>query len=179
MATRDKFVRQMPGRLAGQTTDRNGKRGFVLTLSTREQHIRREKATSNICTNQALVALMANIFMTVYGREGLKELAKHNLAKAHYALEQFKKSGATVLFDGAPRFNEFVVQTKTDPHTINDKLLQQKIIGGFPLKKFYPEMGSASLWCCTETISRAVIDAVAVELEATTSKVEAAQEVAR
>ena len=91
MATRDKFVRQMPGRLVGETTDRNGKRGFVLTLSTREQHIRREKATSNICTNQALVALMCNIFMTIYGREGMKELAQHNLAKAHYAAEQFKK----------------------------------------------------------------------------------------
>ena len=143
MATRDKFVRQMPGRLVGETRDRNGKRGFVLTLSTREQHIRREKATSNICTNQALVALMCNIFMTVYGREGLKELAKHNLAKAHYAAEQFKKSGATLLFEGAPRFNEFVVQTKTDPYAINDKLLEQQIIGGFPLKKFYPELGNA------------------------------------
>jgi glycine dehydrogenase subunit 1 len=164
MATRDKFVRQMPGRLAGQTTDRNGKRGFVLTLSTREQHIRREKATSNICTNQALVALMANIFMTVYGREGLKELAEHNLAKAHYAMKQFKKSGATVLFDGAPRFNEFVVQTKTDPHAINDKLLQQKIIGGFSLKKFYPELGAASLWCCTETTKKASIDLAAQEV---------------
>ncbi len=164
MATRDKFVRQMPGRLAGQTTDRNGKRGFVLTLSTREQHIRREKATSNICTNQALVALMANIFMTIYGREGLKELATHNLAKAHYAAEQFKKSGATLLFEGAPRFNEFVVQTKTDPYAINDKLLQEKIIGGFPLKKFYPELASASLWCCTETTAKASIDAAAKEV---------------
>ena len=94
IATRDKFVRQMPGRLVGETHDRNGKRGYVLTLSTREQHIRREKATSNICTNQALVALMCNIFMTVYGREGLKDLAKQNLAKAHYAAEQFKKHGA-------------------------------------------------------------------------------------
>src|SRR5271165_3802313 len=90
IATRDKFVRQMPGRLVGETRDRNGKRGFVLTLSTREQHIRREKATSNICTNQALVALMCSIFMTVYGREGLKDLAKQNLAKSHYAAEQFK-----------------------------------------------------------------------------------------
>ena len=115
IATRDKFVRQMPGRLAGETRDRNGKRGFVLTLSTREQHIRREKATSNICTNQALVALMCNIFMTVYGREGMKDLAKQNLAKAHYAAEEFKKNGAKLLFEGTPRFNEFVVQTKADP----------------------------------------------------------------
>ena len=91
IATREKYVRQMPGRLVGQTTDRNGKRGFVLTLATREQHIRREKATSNICTNQALVALMVNIFMTIYGKVGLRELAKQNLAKTAYAAQQFGK----------------------------------------------------------------------------------------
>jgi glycine dehydrogenase subunit 1 len=164
MATREKFVRQIPGRLVGETRDRNGKRGFVLTLSTREQHIRREKATSNICTNQALVALMCSIFMTVYGREGLKDLARHNLAKAHYAAEQFKKSGAMLLFGGTPRFNEFVIQTKTDPYAVNDKLLGQRIIGGFPLKKFYPELGNASLWCCTETTTKASIDKVAKEV---------------
>ncbi len=114
IATREKYVRQMPGRLVGQTTDSNGKRGFVLTLATREQHIRREKATSNICTNQALVALMANIFMTIYGKVGLKELAKQNLAKTAYAAQQFGKR-ANVLFSAAPRFNEFVVQTSEDP----------------------------------------------------------------
>jgi glycine dehydrogenase subunit 1 len=160
IATKEKFVRQMPGRLVGETRDKNGKRGFVLTLSTREQHIRREKATSNICTNQALVALMATIFMTVYGRAGLKELAKHNLAKAAYAAQEFGKA-AKVLFNGAPRFHEFVVQTKADPKAINDSLLEQHIIGGFPLKKFYPELGSAALWCCTELTSRAAIDAAA------------------
>jgi len=164
IATRDRFVRQMPGRLVGEARDRNGKRGFVLTLATREQHIRREKATSNICTNQGLVALMVGIFMTVYGRQGLKELATQNLAKAHYAAEQFKKSGATLLFEGAPRFNEFVIQTKTDPYAINDKLLEQRIIGGFPLKKFYPELNNASLWCCTETTAKASIDGVAKEV---------------
>jgi glycine dehydrogenase subunit 1 len=164
MATREKFIRQIPGRLVGQTSDRDGKRGFVLTLSTREQHIRREKATSNICTNQGLVALMVGIFMTVYGKEGLKDLAKYNLAKAHYAADQFKKSGATLLFEGAPRFNEFVVRTKTDPYAINDKLLGQRIIGGFPLKKFYPDLGNASLWCCTETTTKTSIDAAAKEV---------------
>ncbi len=164
MATRDKFVRQMPGRLVGETRDRNGKRGFVLTLSTREQHIRREKATSNICTNQGLVALMCGIFMTIYGREGMKELATHNLAKAHYAAEEFKKNGAALLFEGAPRFNEFVIQTKKDPYAINDKLLGQRVIGGFPLKKFYPELENASLWCCTETTAKSSIDAVAKEV---------------
>ena len=110
IATREKFVRQIPGRLAGQTTDRNGKRGFVLTLSTREQHIRREKATSNICTNQALIALMVNIYMDVYGRLGIRELAEQNLAKAAYARKALGAK-AKVLFDGAPRFNEFVLQT--------------------------------------------------------------------
>jgi glycine dehydrogenase subunit 1 len=164
IATRERFVRQMPGRLVGETRDRNGKRGFVLTLSTREQHIRREKATSNICTNQGLVALMVGIFMTVYGREGLKELAIQNLAKAHYAAQQFKKGGGTLLFEGAPRFNEFVVETKSDPYAINDKLLGQQIIGGLPLKKFYPELENASLWCCTETTTKASIDAVAKEV---------------
>ncbi|HEX8895312.1 MAG TPA: aminotransferase class V-fold PLP-dependent enzyme, partial [Terriglobales bacterium] len=164
IATRDKFVRQMPGRLVGETTDRNGKRGFVLTLSTREQHIRREKATSNICTNQALVALMCNIFMTIYGRQGLKELAEQNLAKAHYAADQFKKNGAKLAFEGAAFFNEFVIQTKTDPHAINDRLLEQRIVGGFPLKKLYPELGNASLWCCTETTTRAAMDAAAKEV---------------
>jgi glycine dehydrogenase subunit 1 len=150
-------VRQMPGRLVGQTTDRNGKRGFVLTLATREQHIRREKATSNICTNQALIALMANIFMTIYGKVGLRELAKQNLAKAAYAAQQFGKH-AKVLFSGVPRFNEFVVQTSEDPYAINNRLLEQKIVGGFPLKKFYPELGNAGLWCCTEMTTRAAID---------------------
>jgi glycine dehydrogenase subunit 1 len=157
IATREAYVRQMPGRLVGQTTDRNGKRGFVLTLATREQHIRREKATSNICTNQALIALMANIFMTVYGKVGLKELAKQNLAKTAYAAQQFAKHGK-VLFSGAPRFNEFVVQTTEDPYAINARILGHKIVGGLPLKKLYPELGNASLWCCTELTSRSIID---------------------
>ena len=157
IATREQYVRQMPGRLAGQTTDKNGKRGFVLTLATREQHIRREKATSNICTNQALVALMANIFMTIYGKVGLRELAKQNLAKAAYASSQFEKH-AKVLFPGAPRFNEFVIQTNEDPYAINGRILGNRMIGGLPLKKFYPELENASLWCCTELTTRSAID---------------------
>ena len=157
IATREKYVRQMPGRLVGQTADKQGRRGFVLTLATREQHIRREKATSNICTNQALVALMVNIFMTVYGKVGLKELAKQNLAKTAYAAGQFAKHGK-VLFHASPRFNEFVVQTSEDAQAINGRLLGHKIVGGLPLKKFYPELGNAVLWCCTELTTRSVID---------------------
>jgi glycine dehydrogenase subunit 1 len=179
IATREQFVRQMPGRLVGQTVDRNGKRGFVLTLATREQHIRREKATSNICTNQALIALMVNIFMNVYGKVGLLELAKQNLAKAAYAAEQFGKQ-AKVLFRGAPRFNEFVVQTSEDPYAINGRILGHKIVGGLPLKKFYPELGNAALWCCTEMTTRTAIDTVAGMLAESESAPEAdVEEVAR
>jgi glycine dehydrogenase subunit 1 len=183
IATREKYVRQMPGRLVGQTTDRSGKRGFVLTLATREQHIRREKATSNICTNQALIALMVNIFMNVYGKVGLKELAKQNLAKTAYAAGQFAKHGK-ILFGSAPRFNEFVVHTSEDPHAINARLLGHKIVGGLPLNKFYPELGNASLWCCTELSTRTVIDTAAgflaeSERSEKSAKVEAAEEVVR
>jgi glycine dehydrogenase subunit 1 len=181
IATREKFVRQMPGRLVGQTVDKQGRRGFVLTLATREQHIRREKATSNICTNQALVALMVNIFMTIYGKVGLKELAKQNLAKTAYAAAQFGKHGK-VLFAGATRFNEFVLKTREDPHAINDRLLRHKLIGGFPLKKFYPELGNAALWCCTELTTRSAIDTAAGLLAENTGsqpQKEEAEEVAR
>ncbi len=177
IATREQYVRQMPGRLVGQTTDRKGKRGFVLTLATREQHIRREKATSNICTNQALVALMVNIFMTIYGKVGLRELAKHNLAKADYAAAQFGKH-AKVLFSGAPRFNEFVIETSEDPYAINSRLLGHNIVGGLSLRKFYPELGNATLWCCTEMTSRSLIDtAVGLVAESERSMKSAKEEV--
>jgi glycine dehydrogenase subunit 1 len=175
IATREKFVRQMPGRLVGQTVDKQGRRGFVLTLATREQHIRREKATSNICTNQALVALMVNIFMTVYGKVGLKELAKQNLAKTAYAAEQFAKHGK-VLFAGAPRFNEFVLQTNEDPHAINSRLLDHKLVGGLSLKKSYPELGNAALWCCTELTTRGSIDTAVAVLAGSKGSMRSAKE---
>ncbi len=175
IATREKFVRQMPGRLVGQTTDGQGRRGFVLTLATREQHIRREKATSNICTNQALVALMVNIFMTVYGKVGLRELAKQNLAKTAYAVGQLGNHGE-ILFAGSPRFNEFVVQTNEDPKELNSRLLERKIVGGLPLHKFYPELGNAALWCCTELTKRAAIDTAAGVLAESERAIRAAQD---
>jgi glycine dehydrogenase subunit 1 len=166
IACKEKFLRQMPGRLIGETKDKDGKRGFVLTLSTREQHIRREKATSNICTNQALVALMTTIFLTVYGKQGMKELAEQNLAKAEYLKGVLGKSaGAKVLFDGAPRFHEFVLELPKSAEETNAALLGEKIIGGLPLQKWYPELGpNASLWCATELTTRKQMDAAAAAL---------------
>jgi glycine dehydrogenase subunit 1 len=172
IACKEKFLRQMPGRIVGETKDVNGERGYVLTLSTREQHIRREKATSNICTNQALMALMATIFLTVYGKEGMRELAEHNLAKAAYlkrVLAGRGGEGAKVLFEGAPRFNEFVLELPADAAETNEALLARKIIGGLALQKWYPELGpNASLWCATEMTTRAQMDAAADALRAVT-----------
>jgi glycine dehydrogenase subunit 1 len=162
IAAKEKYLRQMPGRLVGQTVDGGGYRGFVLTLSTREQHIRREKATSNICTNQALVALMATIFLTIYGKEGIRELAEHNLAKADYAAKRFaQQPGAKVLFGGAPRFHEFVLETQEDPAALSQRLLDGKIVGGVSLGRWYPELANATLWCTTEIITKEQIDAAA------------------
>jgi glycine dehydrogenase subunit 1 len=158
LAAKEKYLRQMPGRLVGETKDKSGQRGFVLTLSTREQHIRREKATSNICTNQALVALMATIYLTVYGKEGIQELALHNMAKAQYAARALGQQGK-VLFEGTPRFHEFVLRTDESTAELNSRLLENKIIGGLDLKKWYPELGHASLWCATELTTREQMDA--------------------
>jgi glycine dehydrogenase subunit 1 len=168
IACKEKFLRQMPGRIVGETKDMDGKRGYVLTLSTREQHIRREKATSNICTNQALVAMMVTIFLTVYGKQGLRELAEHNLAKADYLKGVLAGAdGTKVLFEGSPRFHEFVLELPAGAEETNAALLDSKIIGGLPLAKWYPELGpNASLWCATEMTTRKQMDAAADALQA-------------
>jgi glycine dehydrogenase subunit 1 len=161
IATRGKFVRQMPGRLAGQTTDAAGRRGFVLTLATREQHIRREKATSNICTNEALCALATTIHLCLLGKEGLRELALQNLAKARFAQAELEKiPGVRRVFTG-PAFNEFVLEFPRSVKLINDALLRDKIIGPLPLGTHYPELTKRALVCVTELMPRAEIERLA------------------
>lgn len=156
-ACTEKLIRRIPGRVVGKTVDKNGKVGFVLTLQAREQHIRREKATSNICSNQALAALAANITMVSLGREGIKEMAKQCVAKAAYTMDQLKKIGLKQTFN-RPFFKEFVVSGDKDVNEINQGLLAKNIIGGLPLARFYPELINASLICVTEVKTKEKID---------------------
>jgi glycine dehydrogenase subunit 1 len=158
IATRDKFVRQMPGRLAGQTTDVNGKTGYVLTLATREQHIRREKATSNICTNEALFALAATIHLCLLGKEGLREMALQNVSKAQFALGELEKiPGVRRAFSG-PVFNEFVLEFPRSVKLINAALLRDKIVGPLPLGQHYHDLTKRGLVCVTELTPRSEIE---------------------
>ncbi|HJX60195.1 MAG TPA: aminomethyl-transferring glycine dehydrogenase subunit GcvPA [Thermodesulfobacteriota bacterium] len=163
--TRNKHVRTMPGRLVGETVDLEGKRGFVLTLATREQHIRREKATSNICTNEGLCALMATIYLSCLGREGLREVAMMNLSKAEYAKKAISKlKGCRQTFSGST-FNEFVLEIDGGPEKVLGEMKKEKIIGGLPLAKFYPELNRHLLVTVTEMNSKEEIDRWAETLE--------------
>ncbi len=162
LACRQKFLRQIPGRIVGETVDKHGKRGFVLTLSTREQHIRREKATSNICTNQGLCLMMATIYLTLLGKEGLARLARINLSKAEYAKQRVRETAGLGLPFSAPTFNEFAVSVPGSAAEALARAEAQRIVGGLDLRPYAAEaggkLGEAVLVCCTELSQREKID---------------------
>ncbi|MCJ7806420.1 MAG: aminomethyl-transferring glycine dehydrogenase subunit GcvPA [Clostridia bacterium] len=165
IAARDKFVRQMPGRIAGETVDSEGNRGFVLTLQTREQHIRREKAASNICSNEALIALAASVYMAAMGPQGMREVAGQCLQKAAYAREKITAlDGYATVFPGI-NFKEFAVTVPGDPAELNRKLIEKNILGGVDLAVFYPELKNTMLFAVTEKRTREEIDTLVRELE--------------
>ncbi|MBM4346966.1 MAG: aminomethyl-transferring glycine dehydrogenase subunit GcvPA [Deltaproteobacteria bacterium] len=163
--TKEKFIRNMPGRLVGETVDLEGKRGFVLTLATREQHIRREKATSNICTNEGLCALMATIYLSLLGKKGLRELALMNLSKAEYTKKVASGIRGYEVAFSAPTFNEFILRVDGDPEKILEKLKEKRILGGLSMERFYPELDHHLLVTVTEMNTKEEIDTWAETLE--------------
>lgn len=163
-AAKEKYVRRMPGRIVGATIDNKGQKAFVLTLQAREQHIRREKATSNICSNEALCALAANMTLCALGKEGLREMANLSLQKAHYAFNKITSIPGVEPVFKAPFFKEFVVKLPKCPEEVNKELLKDKILGGLPLKRFYKDMDNAVLFCVTELRTKKEIDLLAARL---------------
>jgi glycine dehydrogenase subunit 1 len=164
MATRREWVRQLPGRLVGETVDGANRRGFVLTLATREQHIRRERATSNICTNQGLCLLMATVYLALMGPVGLRRLAETNLAKAEYAKRRVRETPGLSLPLPAQGFNEFAVGVGGDAGAALGRALDAGIVGGLDLGAAAPELGPAVLVCTTELSSRGAIDRLVAAL---------------
>ena len=157
-ATRMAYVRQLPGRIVGVTHDAEGRKGYCLTLQTREQHIKRERATSNICTNETLNALAMLFYMVVMGKQGLAEVAAQSTRKAHYLRDALSGVSGVSLPWRAPFFKEFVVKTRHDPKTVNDRLLRVDIIGGLDLGKYYPDLKNHMLFCVTEKRTRKEMD---------------------
>jgi glycine dehydrogenase subunit 1 len=164
-ACRQEYLRNMPGRLVGETVDLEGRRGFVLTLSTREQHIRREKATSNICSNQGICAMIAAMYMASLGGGGIRETARLNYDKSEYLKGELVRAGATLVFQG-PTFNEFVVRFAGDFEPIRQKLEERKIVAGLELGGSYPELSGCYLFCVTEKVAKKDMDIVVSEVRA-------------
>jgi glycine dehydrogenase subunit 1 len=166
LATKQEHVRSLAGRLVGETVDNRGQRGYVLTLSTREQHIKRGKASSNICTNQGLMMLAATVYLSLLGKQGFRQVAESCFHKAHYAAKEIGMlKGFKLKFTDKPFFHEFVLESPLPASELNHKLLERGIIGGYDLSQDYPSLKNCSLLAVTETTTREEIDYLVETLE--------------